>query len=203
MGDLQVSGKCWLAAAVAVSVLALWLATAGSALAASSPSVDEVYTSGVGAEAATLNAEIDPHGAETTYRLEYGTTTAYGESAPAEEVSVGSGTGDVLVSQQIAGLEANTVYHYRVVAKNEGGETVGSDHTFVFQPAVLSGKGCVNASLRTGHAARLPDCRAYEQVSPPQLEPYLQTRGSPGNLVGPGRPQGAGRAQHPGGVGRW
>ncbi len=145
--------------------------------------------SGVSAEAATLNAEIDPHGAETTYRFEYGTSTAYGESVPAGEASVGSGTGDVLVSQHLAGLTAGTVYHYRVLAKNEGGETVGSGHTFVFQSAVPSGEGCADASPRTGYAARLPDCRAYEEVTPPQLEPYLQTRASPGNLepVEPGK----------------
>jgi hypothetical protein len=175
------------ACATAACALALWLATAGSALAvATPPSVDEAYTSGVSAEAATLNAEIDPHGAGTTYRIEYGTTTAYGESVPAGEASVGSGTGDVLVSQHIAGLTAGTVYHYRVLAKSEDGETVGSDQTFVFQSAVPSGQGCTNASLRTGYAVRLPDCRAYEQVTPPQLEPYLQTVGSPGNLVGTG-----------------
>ena len=175
-------------AAVAACAFVLWLATAGSALAAvTPPSVDAAYTSNVGAEAATLNAEIDPRGVNTTYRFEYGTSRAYGESVPVTEASVGSGTGEVLVSQHIEGLTADTVYHYRAVAKNEDGEeAVGSDHTFTFQAAVPSGEGCVNASLRTGSAARLPDCRAYEQVSPPQLEPYLQTRGSPGNLVGQG-----------------
>ena len=175
------------ACATVACALALWLATAGSALAAGMPpSVDEAYTSGVSAEAATLNAEIDPHGAGTTYRIEYGTTAAYGASVPAGEASVGSGTGDVLVSQHIAGLTAETVYHYRAVAKSEGGEAVGSDHTFVFRSAAPSGEGCINASFRTGYAARLPDCRAYEQVTPPQLEPYLQTQSSPGNLVGSG-----------------
>ena len=174
-------------AAVAACAFVLWLATPGSALAApTSPSVDETYTSGVSAEAATLNAEIDPHGANTTYRFEYGATTAYGASVPAGEASVGSGTSDVLVSQHIAGLTAGNVYHYRAVAKNEDGETVGSDHTFVFQSAVPSGEGCTNASPRTGYAAHLPDCRAYEQVSPPQLEPLIGVGAELGNLLGPG-----------------
>ena len=171
--------------AAVASALVLWLATAGSALAAAMPpSVDAAYTSGVSAGAATLNAEIDPREASTTYRFEYGTTPAYGQSVPVGEATVGSGAGEVLVIQHITGLVAGTVYHYRAVAKNEHGETVGPDHTFVFQSAAPSGEGCINASLRTGYAARLPDCRAYEQVSPPQLEPYLQTRGDPGNLVG-------------------
>ncbi len=189
--------------AVAVCALAVSLTTAGSALAAAAPSVDEVFTSGVGANAATLNAEIDPQDATTTYQFEYGTSTAYGESLPAGNAPVGSGSGDVLVSQQVTGLVADTVYHYRVIARSEGGETVGADHTFVFQSAAPSGENCANASRRTGYAARLPDCRAYEQVSPAQLEPYLQTLGDPGNLVGEGYGLRAlGRTIDPGGVGR-
>jgi hypothetical protein len=105
---------------------------------------------------------------------------------PQGEATAGSGASDVLVSQPISGLVAGTLYHYRVVAKNASGETIGADHTFVYQIAAPSGEGCANASLRTRFAARLPDCRAYERVSPPQIEPYFQVEGSPGNLVGTG-----------------
>jgi hypothetical protein len=175
--------RWWVLAAACALVASLL--TAASAFAAR-PSVDAAYTSGLTAESVVLNAEINPSGVETTYRFEYGTTPAYGKSLPEGEAVAGSGASDVLVNQHISGLVAGTQYHYRVIAKNAGGETVGVDHTFSYQLAAPSGEGCPNASLRTGSAARLPDCRAYEQVTPPGIEPYFQVLGSPGNLVGPG-----------------
>ena len=74
----------------------------------------------------------------------------------------------MLVSQHLSGLSANTTYHWRVVATNSIGTTEGQDHTFVYQPPTSSGVGCPNEQLRVENALSLllPDCRAYEQVSP-------------------------------------
>jgi DNA-binding beta-propeller fold protein YncE len=44
---------------------------------------------------ATLQAQIDPHGRETTYHFEYGETTSYGTSVPATPGAIGSGEGSV------------------------------------------------------------------------------------------------------------
>ena len=158
---------------------------ASSALATVSPRIDEVFTSHLTTEAVVLNAEIEPGGVTTSYKFEYGTTTTYGASVPAGEGSAGSGTGDVLVSQPVSGLLAGTLYHFRVLARNtEGASKVGADHTFVYQVGAPSGAGCPNTGVRTRYSLQLPDCRAYEQVSPPQAEPYFESNGNPGNLVG-------------------
>jgi hypothetical protein len=166
-------------------VLAGWCLAVGSALGAVAPRVDEVFTSHLSEEAVVLDAEIEPGGVETSYTFEYGTTTAYTASVPAGEGSVGSGTGDVLVSQSVSGLVSGTLYHFRVRARNtEGASVVGSDHTFVYQVGAPPAQGCPNVSLRTRYSSQLPDCRAYEQVSSPQAEPYFESRGNPGNLAG-------------------
>ena len=79
---------------------------------------------------ATFKGTVDPEGAATTYRFEYGTTTSYGSKWPTKEGSAGSGLGNVSVSTQPSDLSPETTYHYRLVATNSKGSTYGEDETF-------------------------------------------------------------------------
>jgi len=130
--------------------------------AASSPVIAGVRPSNVAESSATINARVDPGGFATTYRFEYGTTPSYGSAIPATPADLGDGTEPVPVSQNLAGLEVGVTYHFRVVATNEWGTSTSPDATFDFAPP-----SCPNGYVRqlTG-AAYLPDCRAYELVSP-------------------------------------
>ena len=109
---------------------------------------------------AILNTQIDPRGSETQYYFEWGATPEYGNVTP--KASVGSGQGGQPASDQITGLQSIT-YHFRVVAENAAGKVFGENQTINFHPPQ-----CPNALVRqqTG-SAYLPDCRAYELVSPP------------------------------------
>jgi len=105
------------------------------------PTVETRPASSVTLNAATLNATVDPNGGELgECKLEYGTTTAYGSSAPCEPSS-DTGDSPVAVSAAITGLAANTTYHVRVLAANAGGSSAGADATFTTQgtpsPAVV------------------------------------------------------------------
>ncbi|MGO9490268.1 MAG: IPT/TIG domain-containing protein [Solirubrobacteraceae bacterium] len=111
----------------------LELTSAPAPIAATSPA------SGVANGEATLNGKVDPQGLEATYHFEYGTTTAYGTSLPVPDASAGSGRTAVAVSASISGLQADTTYHYRLVATNTNGTSYSSDGAFrTALPAVTS-----------------------------------------------------------------
>jgi len=128
------------------------------------PSVSSTSVANVTVDSAELQAQINPNGNDTTYHFEYGTSAGvYPNSTP--ELSAGSGDVNISVLGQLSGLQPGTAYHYRVVASNSGGTTDGLDQSFTtFERATFA--PCPNDQLRYGYGAQLPDCRAYEQVTP-------------------------------------
>jgi hypothetical protein len=116
------------------------------------PVLGEASVENVAATSATLLAQVNPEGTETTYRFEYGTSASYGESIPVPGGLAGAGTSVVEVQGHPQDLLAGTEYHYRVVAESAGGKSEGPDQTFTTRPP--------------GSELVLPDNRAWEQVSP-------------------------------------
>jgi NHL repeat len=129
------------------------------------PVVDRELTAEVGVSEAKLGALVNPGGIQTNYRFEYGPTSAYGSSTPFPEGSVGEGVEAHAVWASASGLAPGTTYHYRVVASNELGTAYGPDQTFTTLTAEQA--TCPNEQMRGGFSGRLPDCRAYELVTPP------------------------------------
>jgi DNA-binding beta-propeller fold protein YncE len=78
---------------------------------------------------AVLRGAVNPCGLATTYRFEYGQTTAYGKSIPIPDESAGSGSQSLTMSKTVTGLMPLT-YHFRVVATNSEGSSYGKDETF-------------------------------------------------------------------------
>jgi len=79
---------------------------------------------------ATLTGLVTAFNSSTTVTFQYGTTTAYGTTVTAAQSPV-TGNTPVPVSMAIAGLAADTAYHFRVVATNSLGTTYGQDMTFL------------------------------------------------------------------------
>jgi hypothetical protein len=137
------------------------------------PTVEEAYASEISSSSVTLDARIDPNGAETGYRFEYGTGAGY-QPVPGGQGSIVEGTAGVLVSVHIQeGLSPATTYHYRVVATNSlspAGGTAGPDQTFMTQGSAT--------------AFSLLDGRQYEMVTPPEKEGALfYPPGVPGFVI--------------------
>lgn len=106
---------------------------------------------------AKVNVAVDPSGQDTTYRVEYGTTTAYGSSTP--EVALPGGGGPVAATVALGSLKPGFVYHARVSAANATGTVTSEDLRFVVpariarvDPARLIGfpGRCTGRRLRVG-----------------------------------------------------
>lgn len=132
------------------------------------PVVGEEWSTGIALSTAIVEGDVNPMSYETGIHVEYGTTTAYGANTPVPDAAIGSGAGLQTVRQRLTGLQPGTTYHYRLVATNANGETDGADRTFTTFAAAGGGEqeACPNAAFRTGFSAALPDCRAYEMVTP-------------------------------------
>ena len=90
------------------------------------------YATSVDATGATLAGGIYPNGETTTYRWQYGTTSAYGaESAPA---TIAAGSSIASVQGALTGLAPGTTYHYRLIASNASGTSYGYDATLSTDP---------------------------------------------------------------------
>jgi DNA-binding beta-propeller fold protein YncE len=142
------------------------------------PTIGRELAEQVTASAATLGARLNPGGLDTSYHFDYGTTSAYGQTVPVPAGDAGSGVQPTTVWATASGLAPDTTYHYRVVASSSLGTVTGADQTFTTTAAT-----CPNDQFRTGFSAGLPDCRAYEMVTPANKD-----SGAPGLLVlGPGQ----------------
>ena len=131
------------------------------------PTIESFASSHLSATSAVLDAHIGPSGFPTRYHFEYGPTTAYGASAPLpseeEEKEI---TGELNVPHSIeapvGNLQPGVTYHFRLVAENKWGEVITEDQSFEFEPP-----SCPNSHVRQQtYGEYLPDCRAYELVSP-------------------------------------
>ncbi|HEY5942029.1 MAG TPA: hypothetical protein VIT89_04120 [Solirubrobacterales bacterium] len=138
-----------------------------------------------------MAAAINPHfWQDATYYVEYGTGKC-SEGGCAEKKPVppalltAKAVNKAIVSKSVtlSKLEPATAYHYRFVSESSGGGPVygidpdgdgpeeatfadGLEGTFATFPEEGSIPPCPNDAFRVGASALLPDCRAYEMVSP-------------------------------------
>ncbi len=99
---------------------------------------------------ATVSGSVNPNRLATTYRVEYGTTVAYGSQTTA--TSAGSGSSAVAASVPLSGLASSTTYHARLIAVSAGGTTNGPDLTFTTGDLPPSVSGTSAGSVTTSGA---------------------------------------------------
>jgi hypothetical protein len=102
------------------------------------PIVSNVHVVSVTTTTATIGFTINPNGADTTYVVDYGPSTSYGEET--ERVNIGETAGEQSLTRTITGLQSNHTYHFAVVATNALAATGArsADQPFTTPPATFA-----------------------------------------------------------------
>jgi hypothetical protein len=141
-----------------------FLTHASASTAVTTPGIAPIVITGsaseVSATGASVRGTVETIGSQTGYFFEYGLSDSYGIRAPAGREGVaGNLRPPRFVTQQLTGLEPGTTYHFRLVATNAFGRTLGEDETFT--TSRVEGEEAV---------------RAYEQVTPIDKEGGIPDR---------------------------
>lgn len=137
------------------------------------PKVESVSFGNVSETEAELRASIEPAGLPTDYTFEYISQLRYEEQGLTFEGAQLGGEGVIPaanapadVAAAVSGLDPGVAYRFRVIATNPEG-TDQAEGVFSTYPSYGSLPACPNDLLRTALSSLLPDCRAYELVTPP------------------------------------
>ena len=137
----------------------------------------EVFATAVAADTATLNAQVNPLGIPTTGFFEYVDRQSFEVSGfatavkipdvDASEAEYDFGSGEAPVKRSVTvPLQPGTTYRYRLSARNAFFTGLHSEEKTFTTFAEPEPQPCPNDEFRSGTAALLPDCRAWEMVSP-------------------------------------
>jgi hypothetical protein len=124
-----------LAGAVAVAAVATLFASPAAA-AVAAPTVRTGAATSVTFSSATLTGSVNPRGLSTLVYFQVGTTNKYGAQSAPQQLPAGGAAVPVAIS--FPGLTAATTYHYRLVATNSAGTTLGADRTLTTPKIPLS-----------------------------------------------------------------
>ncbi len=139
------------------------------------PTISRQFASSVSAESAVVRGAINPHfWPDTSFYVEYGAAKCSEGGCTSREPA-----GEQVLTSQVVdtdvisdgvtlpNLAPDTQYHFHIVAQSTGGGPVeGGEGTFrTFSKDPLR-PPCPNDPFRVDFGAFLPNCRAYEMVSP-------------------------------------
>jgi hypothetical protein len=100
------------------------------------PVISSPSAAGTSPTTGTVSAKINPNEKDTTVVVNYGLTTAYGSTTPAQDV--GSGNSPASFSAALSGLSPGTPYHADIVATNGDGTSASGDITFTTTPPLAA-----------------------------------------------------------------
>jgi hypothetical protein len=131
--------------------------------------------------AAVAVTQAGGEGVQAAYSFQYVSEAQFkqgGWAAAASTAQVALGSGEIaqFVGADLPALVPGETYRYRVVAHSDLG-AVESGEQSLSAPATVPVEelgSCPNEAFRVGLSAALPDCRAYEQITPRDKEGALE-----------------------------
>jgi hypothetical protein len=131
-----------------------------------------------------LRAQINPGNLDTSYTFEIKAEEANNWTLVGEG-KIPATNLDTEATAVASGLREGTRYRFRIVATNEAGSDEAEESFATYPSLPVALIPCTNALLRTGPSALLPDCRAYELVTPPDTNGRapLGTIRAPGSFL--------------------
>ena len=128
-----------------------------------------------------LFGNVTAHGFTTKYHFEYVSQEKFEHDEFAEAGSTAEEEGSGFVAGDLPALEPGKTYHYRLTVTNgaDGNPVVHGNEQILKSPIPGEQEAgeeenqpspCPNEVLRGGPSASLPDCRAYEQITPVNKE---------------------------------
>lgn len=140
--------------------------------------IEQTYATEASTDGVTLDAVLDPLGSAATGYFEYVDDASFQESGFAQAKQIpdvsegqapldfGAGEEGTLRSATLESLPVGATFHYRLVVTDPFTTLEGPERSFTTLRTPVVESCPVNAALRIGAAALLPDCRAHEMVSP-------------------------------------
>jgi hypothetical protein len=120
----------------------------------------------------TIQGIVNPNRSNVSdCKFEWGPNSAdYAFTAPCSPAP-GDKSQPVTVEAHLSGLNPGVVYHYNLLATNAAGKAESGDQEFI--PTLDPAENCANEQLRKENSSlALPECRAYEKVSPSGKEGF-------------------------------
>ncbi len=128
--------------------------------------IPEVFSYSITFAGKLAGANVEP------IKASDGTTPLGGGAGASVSTTIEGGTDHpIVVEAHLTGLTVGAGYHFRIFATDAAGDASSVDRTFT--PTLNPKELCANESLREENSSlALPECRAYEMVSPPGKEGF-------------------------------
>jgi hypothetical protein len=125
------------------------------------PVISNVSVDSITDTTAIVHFSVNPQGSDTTYSVEYGADSTYGQQAPDQPGDAGSAPGFVDESVTLTGLDPGSTVHFDVVATNDVQQVDNGDELF---PTLQAITGVTGATVQVSDSGDTFTCPSADDT---------------------------------------